>query len=54
MSPEGQIRRGKVVATDNVYTGLLALAFLAVLATTAFVAYKCYIQYDVLFKIPSW
>ena len=53
MSPEGQIRRGKVVATDNVYTGLLALVFLAVLATTVFVAFKCYIQYDILIKFPS-
>jgi len=52
MSPDGQVRGGKVSASDNVYTVILALAFCAVLATAAFVAYKCYFQYGAIFKIP--
>jgi hypothetical protein len=52
MSPEGQIRGGKVAAPSNVYTALLGLACLAVLATLAFVAIQCYTQYDTIFKIP--
>ena len=52
MSPEGQVRGGKAAAANNVYTALLGLAFLAVLATLAFVAIRCYGQYDTIFKIP--
>ncbi len=52
MSPEGQIRGGKTAAANNVYTGLLGLAFLAVLATLVFIAIQCYSQYDTIFKIP--
>jgi hypothetical protein len=52
MSPEGQVRVGKVAAANNVYTALLGLACLAVLATLAFVALQCYSQYDTIFKIP--
>ena len=52
MSPNGQSRGGKVTISDNLYTVILALAFCVVLATTAFVAYKCYFQYGTIFKIP--
>ena len=52
MSPEGQLRIEKPAPMSNIYTILLALAFGVVLATAAFVAYKCYFQYNTLFKIP--
>jgi hypothetical protein len=35
----------KIIVSSNVYTAILALAFLAVLATAAFVAYQCGTQY---------
>ncbi|GAI47900.1 unnamed protein product, partial [marine sediment metagenome] len=44
MSPNGQTRSRKAVASDNLYTVILALALCAVLATAALVAYKCYYQ----------
>ena len=50
MSPESQVRGGKVVPSNNLYTAILALSLFAVLATVAFVAYKCYFQYGVIFK----
>jgi hypothetical protein len=52
MSPEGQMRGSKPVVPSNLYTIILALAFGVVLATAAFVAYKCYFDYGTLFKIP--
>ena len=52
MSPEGQIRSIKPVLFSNLYTIILALAFGVVVATAAFVAYKCYFDYGTLFKIP--
>ncbi|MHC4083746.1 MAG: hypothetical protein ACYSWZ_26340 [Planctomycetota bacterium] len=52
MSPNRQIRGGKVIAIDNLYTVVLALAFCVVLATAVFVAYKCYFQYETIFNIP--
>ena len=52
MSPNGQARGKKVTTTDNLYTIVLALAFCAVLATAAFVAYKCFMQYGTIFKLP--
>ena len=42
----------KVTASNNLYTAILAFAFCMLLATAAFVTYKCYIQYDAIFKIP--
>jgi cell division protein FtsL len=51
MSPVGQSRGKKITATDNIYTVILAVAFLAVLATAVFVAYQCYTQYGTIFKI---
>jgi hypothetical protein len=52
MSPDVQLRGGKPVAFSNIYTIILAVAFGVVLATAAFVAYKCYFDYGTLFKIP--
>jgi hypothetical protein len=52
MNPNAQNRGGKAVASNNLYTIILALAFCAVLATAALVAYKCYFQYGTLLKIP--
>jgi hypothetical protein len=42
---------GKVKASSNLYTALLALACGAVAATAGFVAYKCWIIYETLLKI---
>ena len=53
MSPNGQARGKNISVPDNVYTIILALAFCAVLATAAYVAYVCYQQYGTLFKIPT-
>jgi hypothetical protein len=52
MSPMGQARGRRIVASNNLYTVILALAFCAVLATAALVAYKCYYQYGTILKIP--
>jgi len=52
MSPNRPIRGGKPVASDNLYTVILGIAFCVVLATAALVAYKCYFQYGTIFKIP--
>jgi hypothetical protein len=52
MSPNRRIRGGKVIAADNLYTVILGIAFCVVLATAAFVAYKCYFQYETIFKVP--
>lgn len=52
MSPDGQTRGRKLIASDNLYTVILAVAFCVVLATVAFVAYKCYVHYETIFKIP--
>ena len=52
MSPEAQIRGGKVLASNNLYTGIIGIALFSILATAAFVAVKCYFQYGTLFSIP--
>jgi hypothetical protein len=52
MSPEGKSQVGKAVASNNLYTIILALAFFVVFATIFLVGYMCYIQYDTFFKIP--
>ena len=52
MSPDGRNRGGNVIVSSNLYTAIIALAFSVVLATAAFVAYKCYLQYGTIFKIP--
>ena len=53
MSPDRQIRGEKITAANNLYTVILAVAFCVVLATAAFVAYECYFQYGIIFKIPA-
>ena len=53
MSPAVQSRGKKISVPDNVYTVILALAFCAVLATAAYVAFKCNAQYETLFTIPQ-
>ncbi len=48
MSPEAPIRGTKPDAISNIYTVILAVAFGVVLATAAFVAYKCWFDYNTL------
>jgi hypothetical protein len=50
MSPAGRNQAGRVAASDNLYTVILALAFGVVLATAVFVSIKCYSQYGSIFK----
>jgi hypothetical protein len=45
---------GKVQASSNLYTALLALACGIVLATAGFVSYKCWFDYGTLFKITEY
>ena len=52
MSPEVQKQGRKIVPSNNLYTVLLAFAFGITLAVAAFVAYKCFFQYDAIFKVP--
>jgi len=52
MSPDGQTVGLKAAAASNLYTVILALAFAVVLATVVFVAYKCYFQYEIIFRMP--
>ena len=52
MSPNGQPVGLKAAAPNNLYTVILALAFAVVLATVVFVAYKCYFQYEIIFRMP--
>ena len=51
MSPNEQVRGGGGIGS-NVYTALLLLVLCVVVATAVFVAFKCYFQYDTIFKIP--
>ena len=48
-----QLRGTRPKPANNVYTAILALALLAVLAATILVAFKCYSQYGTLFTIPG-
>lgn len=45
---------GKVKASSNLYTALLALACGVVLATAGFVTYKCWFDYGTLFQITEY
>ena len=47
-----QARSGKGLASNNLYTIILGLAFCIVLVTAVLVAYKCYFQYGTVFKVP--
>ena len=53
MSPNIQTREKKIHVPDNLYTVILALAFCIVLASAALVTYKCFTQYNTIFKIPT-
>ena len=53
MSPIVQTPGKRASIPDNLYTVVLALAFLIVLATAGLVAYLCYTQYGTIFKIAS-
>jgi len=52
MSPLPQSRGGKISPPSNLYTAVLAVAFGVVLATAAFVTFKCYTQYGTIFSLP--
>ncbi|GEM_PF-5508315 len=41
----------KIVAADNIYTVVLALAVGVVLATAAYVAFQSYSRYEIIFAI---
>ncbi len=41
----------KMTAVSDVYTAILALATLAVILTSAYVAVRCWFDYETLFKI---
>jgi hypothetical protein len=45
---------GKVKASSNLYTALLALACGVIAATAGFVAYKCWSDYGTIFKIVEY
>lgn len=51
MNPAVPSHGKKVSPPDNLYTVILALAFCAVFATAAFVAYTCYAQYGTIFSV---
>jgi hypothetical protein len=53
MSPEKPNRNKKVLASNNIYTAILAFSFAVVLATAAFVALKCKSQYGTIFGSPE-
>lgn len=42
---------GKIKASSNLYTALMALACGIVAATAGFVTYKCWFDYGTIFKI---
>jgi hypothetical protein len=52
MSPEGQLGGSKPAIPSNIYTVILAAALCLVLATVVFVTYKCFLDYQTIFKIP--
>ena len=51
MSPNGQTPAEKIIASNDIYTIILALAFSVVLVTAVVVAINCYSQYGTIFKI---
>ena len=47
-----KVNRGRNISiSSNVYTAMLALALGAVCATAALVAFKCFVQYETIFRI---
>jgi len=53
MSADRPNRTKRVLANNNLYTAVLALAFAVVLATAVFVAFKCKTQYGTVFGAPE-
>ena len=53
MSPVIPARGKKISVPDNLYTALLAIGFLVVLATAGLVTFLCYKQYGTIFSIAS-
>jgi len=53
MSPNGKKRTNRLPLSDDLYCALLALAAGVVIATAAYVAVKCYSQYDTVFGAPK-
>ena len=51
MSPMPQ-SRGAASVPSNLYTAILAVALGVVIASAAFVAFKCYTQYATIFGTP--
>jgi len=51
MNESGTTTAGKIKASSNLYTALLALACGAVAGTAGFIAYKCWFIYETLLKI---
>ena len=51
MSPMPQ-RSAKITVPSNLYTAILAVAFGAVVATAAYVAFRCYTQNGTIFGMP--
>ena len=51
MSPMPQ-SRGKGSVPSNLYTAILAVALGVVLATSTFVAFQCFTQYETIFGMP--
>lgn len=49
MTPDIQTRGQGPVPTSNVYTIIIGLTLLVVLATTIFVVYTCHAQYGKIF-----
>ena len=44
----------KTIAASNLYTAILALATGAVFATAAFVAFKCFVDYETIFTTTPY
>jgi hypothetical protein len=47
-----QARSPKPKSVNTIYTALLAISFIAVIASAALVVFKCFSQYGSLFPIP--
>ena len=53
MSPIIPARGQKISIPDNIYTALLAIAFLVVLATAGITTFLCHSHYETIFKIVT-
>jgi hypothetical protein len=53
MSPEISPKTGKLAAFSDIYTALLALAFVVVFSTAVFLAIKCTTEYGSAFSIAK-